>query len=452
MRDTCADLGLGFDRWQDGAGRLILAKRDDGLYAADTAVMSIPRQVGKTYLIGAIVFALCLIFPRLTVLWTAHRTRTADEVFEAMQGLAARKRCAPHVSRVLLGSGKQAIKFRNGSRILFGARERGFGRGFAGVDIEVFDEAQILGEAALDDMVPATNTAPNPLIIMVGTPPKPSDPGEVFSMLRQEAIDAESDEVLYIELSADRDADPEDREQWRKANPSYPHRTSERAMLRMKKNLTPQSFLREALGIWDEVDRHRKVVKAAVWATFASAGPPDGTKPDGLGVDMSHARQISVLACWTDDENAHTEEVWAGIDEDAAVTWIAQRAGRRMPVAIDNASPAASLGPPLRARGVRVLMTSGPDMAKGCGLFEGKVKARRLTHANQAAVNAALDGARKRPIGTAGGWGWDRTDESVDISPIVSLTEALFAASTKKQTSGRGTRRAQRSGRSAATL
>ena len=68
VRDTCARLGWGFDGWQDGAGRLILAKRADGLYAADTVVMSIPRQVGKTYLIGAIVFALCIIHPNLTVL------------------------------------------------------------------------------------------------------------------------------------------------------------------------------------------------------------------------------------------------------------------------------------------------------------------------------------------------------------------------------------------------
>jgi hypothetical protein len=39
----------------------MLGKGADGLYAADAVVLSIPRQVGKTYLIGWIVFALCLI-------------------------------------------------------------------------------------------------------------------------------------------------------------------------------------------------------------------------------------------------------------------------------------------------------------------------------------------------------------------------------------------------------
>src|SRR5437868_14026577 len=51
---TCNRLGWGFDRWQSDAGRLILAKRSDGTYAADTTCLSIPRQVGKTYLVACI--------------------------------------------------------------------------------------------------------------------------------------------------------------------------------------------------------------------------------------------------------------------------------------------------------------------------------------------------------------------------------------------------------------
>jgi hypothetical protein len=57
VRETCRRLGWGFDGWQDGAGMLILSQRADGEYAADTIVVSIPRQVGKTYLIACIIFA-----------------------------------------------------------------------------------------------------------------------------------------------------------------------------------------------------------------------------------------------------------------------------------------------------------------------------------------------------------------------------------------------------------
>ena len=57
---------------------LILAQNAAGAeYAADTIVISIPRQVGKTFLIGAILFALCLMKPGLRVIWTAQVKDTA---------------------------------------------------------------------------------------------------------------------------------------------------------------------------------------------------------------------------------------------------------------------------------------------------------------------------------------------------------------------------------------
>jgi hypothetical protein len=69
---------------------------------------------------------------------------------------------------------------------------------------------------------------------------------------------AEHGDALYVECSADADVglpdgpDLMDREQWRRANPSYPLRTPEASMLRMRVNLTnDDSWRREALGVWD---------------------------------------------------------------------------------------------------------------------------------------------------------------------------------------------------------
>lgn len=437
VRDTCKKLGWGFDGWQDGAGRLILAKRPGGLYAADQVLVSIPRQVGKTYLFAAMVFALALLHPGLTVIWTAHRVKTAKETFNSMSGLAAQQKVAPQVRQVLRGRGDEAILFTNGSRILFGAREQGFGRGFSDVDVLVFDEAQILGESAMEDMVASQNVAENPLTILTGTPPRPKDPGEVFTMARQEALDGVTEETLYIELSADRDADLMDRAQWRKANPSFPHRTPERSMLRMKKNLSEDSFRREALGVWDEISRHQPVIKKQAWLELADVGPADDVPPNCLGVDMSHARDISVAACWNDGDSAHLEEVWAGTDTAAVIDWITERAGRRMPVRIDSMSPAAALIPELRSRGVSVTQSTAGDMANGCGLFENRAKVGTLTHGDQSTINNALEGARKRLIRDAGGWGWDRSDPTSQIHPIVAATLALLGAATTKTRTGK---------------
>lgn len=445
---TCRRLGWGFDRWQFDAGRLIVAKRADGTYAADTTVISIPRQVGKTYLIACIIFALCLLKPGLTVIWTAHRKTTARETFDQFDGMAKRPKVAAHVRQVLHGKGDEAIHFNNGSRILFGARESGFGRGFAGVDVLVCDEGQILPESTLEDLGATQNTAPNPLFFVMGTPPRPRDAGEFFTLLRQEALDGESDSTLYIETSADRGTDPMDPDQLRKANPSYPHRTTHRALLRLRKKLkNDDAWNREARGIWDELAKQFSPFNGALWREAVDVGPPSGSKPDGMAVDASHAGEISVGACWLEDSSAHLEEVWAGIDDAACVEWVAKRAGRRIPVFIDGKSTANKMIPALKARGVKVYTGNESDMSRACGQVKSDLEAGRLTHADQEPVNDAREGSRKRAIGTAGGWGLDRSDPSVNIAPMVALVLARVAASMTKKPAGQSTR----SGRESAT-
>ena len=440
VRDTCHNLGIPFDRWQDGIGRLTLAQRDDQLYAADTTLISICRQAGKTYLFGGIFFALCLIIPGLTVIWTAHRLRTAKETFRSMKAMARLPNVKPHIESISNANGEEGIMFRNGSRILFGARENGFGVGFANVGVLVLDEAQRLSAKAMDDLLPTLNTATNPLLILTGTPPRPTDSGEEFNRVRTEALSGESTDTLYIEFSADKDADLDDQEQWAKANPSFPHRTPERAIKRLRKNLSDDSFRREALGIHDDVAVDRPLLTWAQWTALIAAGPADGIAPLAFGLDMSHRREISISAVWITREGefdvAHAEEVWAGGTPRSAEVWLAERAGRRIPVVVDAMSPAAAMVPNLKARYMIVRVTSAADMARACGNFEDRTVhapagVRLFTHSGQMSVTKAQANGRKRDIRDAGGWGWDRRDPAKPIHSIVSVTLGLLGAVEK---------------------
>src|SRR5690606_12893812 len=118
---------------------------------------SIPRQVGKTFFLGAIAFALCMLNPGMLVIWTAHQLPTAGETHRAMAAMAKKKKIAPFIKQVRMGSGDESVEFTNGSRILFGARERGFGLGFTKVGMLILDEGQRLTEKTLDDLVPTMN-------------------------------------------------------------------------------------------------------------------------------------------------------------------------------------------------------------------------------------------------------------------------------------------------------
>lgn len=430
VRDKCLELGIEFDQWQDGAGRLILSKREDGIYATTIGgvVISIPRQVGKTFLIGAIVFALCMLFPNLTVIWTAHRLRTADETFSAMQSMAGRHRIKPFVKKILVGSGAEEIEFHNGSRILFGARERGFGRGFAEVDVLMFDEAQILTENAIDDMVPATNQAPNPLIIYTGTPPKATDPSEVFSRKRTEALAGESEDTAYIEFSADLGCDPMDREQWSKANPSYPKRTPAASMLRMKKNLSDDSYIREALGIWD--DGRGETPLAQHWPTRLDPKMVRPSPPQwGLAVSTDRA--------WATIDSSDGTRVEVAANRQGT-GWVVAECQRLTNthggvIALNPSSPAGSLLKALTDAGVPIREVGGASWAQACGNFHDAVMQSRISHRGDPELDLAVRKAVTRPSGES--WVWSQRLSPVDIGPLCAAALAFHGSGSGREPS-----------------
>lgn len=436
VRDTLRELGISFDDWQQGASQLILSKSANGQYATTVGgvTASIPRQVGKTFFIGWIAFALCIIHPSLTVVWTAHRASTADETFKGMKSMAASSLMGPHIERIADNGSEQTIEFRNGSRVVFGARERGFGRGFTKLDVVVFDEAQILTERAIEDMVPAQNASGNALTIMIGTPPRPIDPSEVFEDARRAALAGEAPDSLYIEFSADRDADITDRKQWRKANPSYPGRTNESAMLRMLRKLSADSFRREALGIWDEMDAHRSAIPPALWNDLAVDVVPEDWPLAAIGLDMNPERtRVSIAVAAFAPSHVHVElaedSAFSDAGSVALVDWIVERAGRRVPVVIDAYSPARSLEPELKKRRCLVRVMGAAELSQACGgLYDAVTLDQSVTHFGQPRLDQSLAGATKENFGPAGAWKWNRKSLDVDLSPLMAATAAHFGA------------------------
>jgi hypothetical protein len=344
-----------------------------------------------------------------------------------MQAFAKRRKIAPHVSKIVLGSGDEAVEFANGSRILFGARERGFGRGFADVGVVMFDEAQILTENAIDDMVPATNTAENPLLIFTGTPPKDSDPSEVFTRKRTDALSGEDEDTVYIEFSADQDAHLTDRKQWAKANPGYPKRTNAAGMLRMLKNLSEESFVREALGIWSEVSTSQKIPADAWAACEHQDSTLEGKQQFGIAVADDRSMACIAAAGRSDKyPGCHAELV----AYKPGVRWVIEEAVRLKVAwggkfAIVKGSPAMSLIPDLITAGLLgddIVEVSVEDNAERCGQLYDAVVEGRLVHRGEGELNRSLRDAVDKPYGDE--WVWSQRKSEGDISPLVAFTSA----------------------------
>lgn len=441
-------MGMLADRWQQGVGRLALAKRADGLYAAGIGgvIMSIPRQVGKTYLISLIVFALCSLFPNLTVIWTAHRTRTHNETFKKMQSTAAKRKVAPWIDYVRATNGEQEIAFKNGSRILFGARESGFGRGFDKVDILVLDEAQILTEDAMTDMVPATNASPNGLVFMMGTPPRPRDNGEVFTNARADSL-AEDPDRLYIELSADPDAKTSDRAQLAKANPSYPHRTTESAILRMKKLLgSDENFRREALGIWDDANAVKKALDFERWSALKIAAddvPHEGVRVYAVKFSVDGST-IAMAAGIRPDDGGPVHVVGIQIAPAShgtaeLVDYLVERKDVAAQIVIDGKSGVGYLVQALRDEKVpaKAIVTPTVDQVVAAhSMFEIGINEGHFNHQGQEELDRQVGEAAKRKIGNNGGFGWEAPDDDT-VALLDAVTLANWAAKTTKRRPGR---------------
>lgn len=455
VEKRCSEWGVVFDEWQSSLGRIILGKRANGDYAATVGgvTLSIPRQVAKTFFVGRLVIALCTLFPGLTVVWSAHRTRTATKTFGSMKAFAGksslRKYLMPDRSGGLRSTnGEQEIHFANGSVIMFGAREGGFGRGFDQVDIAVYDEAQILTDKALEDMVPATNQSQHPhgaLLFYMGTPPRPVDPGEVFASRRDDALEVLSERLagndpeydgVYVECSADPDADPDDREQWGIANPSYPRRTPLRSMLRMRKNLRSiESWLREALGIWDDPDNIGRVIPGNKWSD-ADGEESELTSPR-LAVDLrTGTRQalaiatVSVRADGFDDVDltkyvVGAEEQWA---RDFAVAEVQRimREQKLEQVTVDQYGEGNGLLiAQLEEAGVKVQKLNVADMRSGAvGIVNAIINGTVKHHGSQE-LTAAVLGAKTRKSNN--GFLWDQDKADADLTPLRAVTAAWWA-------------------------
>ena len=437
-------MGIRFDWFQVAISKLALSKRSDGTYAATVGgvVLSIPQQVGKTFMLCGLLFALCLINPGFTALWTAQQLRTAKETLRAMQGFARRKAIKPFIAYVRVANGEGEVGFVNGSRILFGARDYGFGLGMAEVDLLVFDEGQRLGETALDDMLPTQNRARNPLFFIVGTPPRPTDTGEVFVRKRTEALSGEADDMVYVEFSADRNVTPRDKIDWdqvARANPSFPEHTPRASILRMWKNLGADSFWREGYGIWDDVNGATPLISASEWsATAATAAPEPEITTYAVRFSVDGSSVALAVGVRSADGDVHTEVVAhqpMGMGTQWLVDWLEPRWREAARIVVDGKSGASVLVDALLDVGVngrRIVTPTVENVISAHAGFLEAVRTRSMTHHDQEPLARVVARAIKRKVGTAGGWAWQAMDDQTDVTPLDATTWAWWAASFAK--------------------
>lgn len=427
--------GLTPDPWQFSVIEAWLGEDKRGRWTAGRCGLAVPRQNGKNGVLEIVELYKIVVLGR-KILHTAHEVKTARKAFIRLCSFFENTRKFPELAALVQDirktNGQEAIVLTNGGSVEFVARSRGSGRGYT-VDDLVCDEAQELTDEQLEALLPTISSAPsgNPQIAMTGTPPGPGSPGEVFTRMRTAGVLGKDKRLSWHEWSVEGKVNVHDRGLWAATNPSLGKRLNAHVIEDELAQMSEEGFARERLGRWAS-EELTSVIPASEWNAVKTEVPPaDGQVAYALDMAPDRTR-VSIGVCQK-SETPHIEAidpVEAGIV--SVVDWLVERWPSALAVVVDAQSPAMSFVPDLQARGVKVMITGSGDMAAACGFFYDAVTEKNLTHFDQPRLNAAVAGAKKRDIGQAGGWGWDRKDPSLDLTPLVAVTLALFGAMKAK--------------------
>lgn len=415
------EAGLHLDPWQQHVLNLTLGEMDDGRWSAFECGLIVPRQNGKGGVLEARELAGLFLFGERLILHSAHEFKTAKEAFYRMEPLIMGcPKLAKRVKQVRRSSEEVGFELTNGARLRYLARKGGTGRGFTG-DCVILDEAFNLDAEVMGAVLPTLSARPNPQLWYTSSAPMSTS--TQLHAVRRRAIDGTSPRLAYAEWSRDPTLDRRDPVAWAQANPALGIRISEEFIAGEIDALPESEFNRERLGDPDEESASRGIWEPGKWAAVLS---PDAapSAPFFLGVDANPERTRFAVAV----AGGGVVEVVDPRPTSANLLPLLARLHERFgaPVAFDPSGPVGWLKPELERLAVPMLEVSGVRMGQACGAFFTAVNDGVIRVRPSADLSTAVAGARTQPRSDA--WVWARKDGSVDVSPLVAVTLAWWAA------------------------
>ena len=447
--DLSASFGLILDPWQEDVLRAAMGERSGGKWSAAQVAVSAPRQNGKSQMIVARALAGALLFGEQKIIISAHQQGTARETFSKFMELVDESPALEsRIAGVINALNREMIRFKNGSRIEFKARQGNTGRGFSS-DLLMLDEAQILGQRVWATINSTMSARPNPQVWLLGTPPTPEDDGEVFTRMRQAALDGKTQRLAYLEWSADREDDPRLDETRAKANPAWHTRINHDVVQSEFETYSTDQFARERLGIWDaDGAQSWQMVSKQEWGDLAvgpAEAPSDGLLAYAVKFSTDGERVGAAVALRPAEGPVHVEALGVAPLSDGTtslVEWLASRWRQAAAIVVDGKAGAGDLVEQLIAAGVpkrRVSIVSTEEAITAHAGMLRAIQQGEVTHGAQPGLDSAVKAAGKRKIGTAGGWGWVAVTPDGDVTALDAVTLARHALmTTKRRRAGTG--------------
>lgn len=440
-----AAYGNKLDPWQESVLNCWLGQDETGAYNVTSAGLALPRQNGKNVCLeGREFYGLVVNGER--ILHTAHQVRTSKKSFRRLEAMFTNKRhpeIAGIVKNIRYTNGEECIELDNGGSIEFSARSRQAARGFDGISLVVYDEAQELTDDQVEAIMATLSASSTGTrqIIYTGTPPYPRCPGTVFRRRRSACLTEPGKNDCWHEWSVEAESADKieitDRALWYRTNPALGIRLSEEFTAEEQRTMSADGFARERLGWWSPVltEQTDYAIDKATWERCKSKD----SKPEGktaYGVKFS-SDGSEVCLCGAVCPNEGKARITL-IDRKPTgqgirwlANWLNQRYETASCVVIDGRNGVdvlvEQIAPTWRAKG-SVIRPSAKDVIAAVSCMTNELSEQTVTwHELQVALEESAISATKRAIG--GGWGFGGDNSA----PIEAATLALWGCRTSKR-------------------
>ena len=440
-----AEYGYQLDEWQELVLDCWLGRDEAGRYNVTSAGLSLPRQNGKNVCLEAREF-FGLVVNGEKILHTAHQVRTSKKSFRRLAAMftdTKHPEVTDLVKSIRYTNGEESIELLNGGSIEFSARSRQAARGFDGISLVVYDEAQELTDDQVEAIMATLSASATGTrqLIYTGTPPYPGCPGDVFRRRRAACIDEPGKHDCWHEWSvaADGIADinVSDTDLWYMANPALGIRLDEEFTAEEMRSMSKDGFARERLGWWTPVVKHELdyAIDKDTWEACKSTEPkPEGKTAYGIKFSADGSTVALCGAVIPDNGAARISLIElrpTGHGIGWLADWLNQRYKKASCVVIDGRNGVDVLVERIadtwRVKG-SIIRPSTRDMIAATGTLTNALSEKSVTWFHQQEVlSDSATTSVKRSLG--GGWCFGGENST----PIEAASLALWGAQNSKR-------------------
>ncbi len=443
--DLMAAYGQRLDPWQRTIVECWLGRDLSGDYVMTSGGLSVPRQNGKNVCLEAREF-FGMVINGERILHTAHQVRTAKKSFHRFVSMFTNKKhpeIAELVSHIRYTNGEEAIELSNGGSIEYSARSRQAARGFDGISLLVYDEAQELTDDQVEALMPTLSASATGTrqLIYTGTPPYPNCPGEVFRRIRKISLSDPGQHDVWHEWSVAaksvEDIKVEDETLWYMTNPALGIHLSEDFIANELKTMSKDGFARERLGWWAPELEHKDdlAIPADLWDSCRSNEmKPEGKTAYGVKFSSDGAEVALCGAVLPEDGPARIsliERRPTGMGTKWLADWLDERYRTASCVVIDGRNGVDVLVDKIsgtwKVKGSVIRPNVKEVIASVSTLMDALNEKTVTWYSKQKTLRQSAVSCIKRKIG--GGWGFGG-DDSV---PIEAAALALWGVKTSKR-------------------